>query len=73
MLEAVKNPPKEAKHATTVERRRGEAAQHNAQIMAIGGLHGAGRVAGGDHGSLNESGKAVKIRGNGGEGRNFCE
>ena len=63
IVEAVKNPAKKAEHTPGVARRRGEPAQKQPQVVVIGWLHGARRVAGPDHGLFDESGEPIERRG----------
>ena len=51
-----------------------EAAKKQAQVMAVGGMHGCGRVAGGEHDVIDEGGKDVELAGfrRWASGRLFC-
>lgn len=66
VLKAVKDAAEEAHHPPYIERRGGETAQQNAQVVTIGRLHGSRRVAGGNHGLFDEAGKTGEVRGRGG-------
>ena len=41
----------------------GSATQEDAKVVAIGGVHGARRIPGGEHGFLNEAAKTVEVCG----------
>ena len=57
----MKDAAKEAHHAASVERGGAKAAQHHAEIVAVGGLHGARGVAGRDHGFLDDGCEAFEV------------
>jgi len=54
------NAAEEAEDAASVARVGGETAQEQAQVVTVGGLHGARRVAGGKHGFFDDSGEEIE-------------
>ena len=66
LLKPPENAEEEAEDAPRVARGGGETAEKQAQIVAIGRLHGARRVAGGGHSFFDHSGEQVEIAGGGG-------
>jgi len=63
LAQTPEDAPEEAEDAAGVALAGGEAAEQETEVMAVGGLHGAGRVAGGFHGVLNDRSEEGKIGG----------
>jgi hypothetical protein len=61
--EAMKNAAKEAESAARVGRGERETAQQEAQIVAVGRVHGGRRVAGGECDLVDDLGEAVEVGG----------
>ncbi len=60
MVDAPQNATEETEHAPGVESRGSKPAKEQAEIAAIGGLHGARRIASGRHGLLDETGQEIE-------------
>ena len=63
VLEAAKDAAKEAEGAALVGGGEVEAAEHEAEVVLVGGLHVRGRVVGGEHDLLDEIGEGVEVAG----------
>ncbi len=66
--ESPEDAAEEAKGAAEVGGVEAEAAEQQAEVVAVGLPHGAGRVSGGGHGFFNQAGEEVEILGRGGGG-----
>lgn len=64
--QAPKDAAEETKDAASVFGVGVESAEQEAQVMAVGGLHGAGRVFGGEHRLFNDAREEIEFRGDGG-------
>ena len=62
-MEPPEDAAEEAEDTAGVARGGGQAAEQQAQVVAVGRLHGAGRVAGGGHGLLDYGGQQVEAGG----------
>src|ERR1035441_10072379 len=62
-LQSPQNPPEESQNPPRVALRGGQAAQQQAQIVAVGVLHRRVRIAGGDHGLSHPSSQSIETRG----------
>jgi len=60
-IETPENATEETEDAARVFRVGRKAAKQEAKVVTVGGLHGARRVSGGDHGFFDEAGKEVKV------------
>ena len=60
MIDPPKDAAEEAEDAAGVVRGEREPAKEQAQVVAVGRLHGARRVAGGLHGLFNDPGQQIK-------------
>lgn len=67
LLKAPEDAAEESEDTAGVALGGGEAAQKQAEVVAVGRLHGAGGVASGEHGLLDDAGEQVEsARGCGG-------
>ena len=64
--ETPEDAAEEAENAAEVGGVEVEAADEQAEVVAVGLLHGAGRVSGGGHGFFDEAGEEFEVRRGGG-------
>ena len=62
-IQGMEDAAEEAECAAEVVAREGHAAEREAEVVAVGCLHGDGGVACGEHGFFDESGEQFEIGG----------
>jgi hypothetical protein len=63
VVEPPEDAAEEAEDAARVVRGERETAEKQAEVVSVGRLHGARRVAGGLHGLFNDPGQQIKTAG----------